>query len=268
MNHTMKRRFGATLAVLTLTAGGLALTGCGGDSTSAASSTPATATTAAADNGVGALTATEILKKAADAAAKADSVTLKGEITQGGETVGLNLAVARDAADGTITIKGVDVQLRLVGDTIFMKAQKEFWAALGSQGDAVSSLVADKWFSVPLDSNKDASGLSMFGQFADKDGLFQSLLTPTGAVTVKGTSEVNGQPVVLLSSKKGTLAVATTGEPYPIQLKGSGTDGTGTIDFINWNGPVNAVKPADVVDLDALIEDAAGSGGTSTGPTN
>ncbi len=265
MDHRMKRRFGATLAVLTLTAGGLAVTGCGGDSTPTASSTPATA---AADNGVGALTATEILKKAADAAAKADSVTIKGAITQGGETVGLNLAVARNAADGTITIKGADVQLRLVGDTLFLKGSIEMWAALGSQGDAVSALVADKWFSVPLDSTKDASGLSSFGQFANKDGLFQSLLTPTGAVTVSGTSEVNGQPVVLLSSKKGTLAIATTGEPYPIQIKGSGTDGTGTIDFINWNGPVNAVKPAGVVDLAALLIDSAGSGGTSTGSTN
>ncbi len=264
MDHRMKRRFGATLAVLTLTAGGLAVTGCGGDSTQAASSTPATA---AADNGVGALTATEILKKAADAAAKADSVTIKGTITQGGETVGLNLAVARNAADGTITIKGADMQLRLVGDTLFLRGSKETWAALGSQGDAISALVADKWFSVPLDSNKDVSGLSSFGQFADKDGLFQSLLSTDKVVTVKGTSEVNGQPVVLLSSKKGTLAIATTGEPYPIQIKGSGTDGTGTIDFINWNGPVNAVKPAGVVDLDALI-DAAVSGGTSTGSTN
>ncbi len=264
MNHTMKRRFGATLAVLTLTAGGLAVAGCGGDSTPAASSTSAPA---AADNGVGALTATEILKKASEAAAKADSVTIKGAITQGGETIGLNLAVARNAADGTITIKGADVQLRLVGGTLFMKAQKEFWSALGSQGDAISALVADKWFSVPLDSTKDASGLSSFGQFADKDGLFQSLLSTDEVVTVKGTSEVNGQPVVLLSSKKGTLAIATTGEPYPIQIKGSGTDGTGTMDFINWNGPVNGVKPADVVDLAALMS-AAGSGGTSTGSTN
>ncbi len=265
MDHTMKRRFGATLAVLTLTAGGLAVAGCGGDSTPAASRTSAPA---AADNGVGALTATEILKKAADAAAKADSVTLKGEITQGGETVGLNLAVARNAADGTITIKGVDVQLRLVGDTLFLKGSKEMWAALGSQGDAVSALVADKWFSVPLDSTKDASGLSSLGVFANKDGLFQSLLSTDKVVTVKGTSEVNGQPVVLLSNDKGgTLAIATTGEPYPIQIKGSGTDGTGTIDFINWNGPVNAVKPAGVVDLDALMS-AAGSGGTSTGSTN
>lgn len=181
--------------------------------------------------------------------------------------MGLNLAVARDAADGTITIKGADVQLRLVGDTIFMKGSKEMWSALGSQGDAVSALVADKWFSVPLDSTKDASGLSSFGQFANKDGLFQSLLSTKKNVTVKGTSEVNGQPVVLLSSGNGTLAVATTGEPYPIQVKGNGTDGTGTMDFINWNGPVNAVKPAGVVDLGALMS-AAGSGGTSTGSTN
>ncbi len=266
MDHTMKRRFGATLAVLTLTAGGLAVAGCGGDSTPAASSTAATA---AADNGVGALTATEILKKASDAAASADSVTIKGDFTQGSETVGLNMAMARDAADGTLTINGVDVQLRLVGDTIFMKGSKDFWTALGlgSQGEVLSALVADKWFSVPLDTTENASGLSSLGQFTDKDGLLQSLVNTDKSVTVAGTSEINGQPVVLVSNGKGTLAIATTGEPYPIQVKGDSTDGTGTIDFINWNGPVNAVKPSGAIDLDVLMGGDE-LGGTSTGSTN
>ena len=53
-------------------------------------------------NGQG-MHADEILAKAADAAKSADSVTIKGDITQGGETIGLNLAIGKDVADGTIT---------------------------------------------------------------------------------------------------------------------------------------------------------------------
>ena len=63
----------------------------------------------------------------------------------------------------------------------------------------------------------------------------------------------------------GTRAVTTSGEPYPRQVTGGDSDFSGTVNFINWNGPVNAVAPADTVDLEALLE--AVSGGTVTAST-
>jgi hypothetical protein len=51
MHSVTKRRLGATLAALALTAGGLGVAGCGSDSTTSSSATATTGTTAAADNG-------------------------------------------------------------------------------------------------------------------------------------------------------------------------------------------------------------------------
>ena len=64
----------------------------------------------------------------------------------------------------------------------------------------------------------------------------------------------------------GTRAVATSGEPYRRQVTSDDSDFSGTVNFINWNGPVNAVAPADTVDVEAPLE--AVSGGTVTASTN
>jgi len=63
----------------------------------------------------------------------------------------------------------------------------------------------------------------------------------------------------------GTRAVATSGEPYRRQVTSDDSDFSGTVNFINWNGPVNAVAPADIVDVEAPLE--AVSGGTVTAST-
>ncbi len=267
----IKRRLGVTLAVLTLTAGGLGVSGCG-DSSTPATSTPTgttatTDTTVAVDNGVASLTGDEILQRASDAVSHTDSVTIKGQASEGGQDISLNLAIAKNAADGTVTIKGVDVRLRLVNDTVYMQAPKEFWSALSSQGAALGSLLADKWFAIPADGSVGAGNFSSLSGFTSKDALFTSLLTNKTNVTLKGTGDVNGQPVVFLEDDKNvTLAIATTGEPYPVQIKGSGGATTSAMNFTNWNGPVNAVIPADVIDIGKLVQ-AGGTGSASTGST-
>ncbi len=49
----------------------------------------------------------------------------------------------------------------------------------------------------------------------------------------------------------GTRALTTGGEPYPRQVTGGDSDFSGTVNFINWNGPVSAVAPADTIDVEA-----------------
>jgi hypothetical protein len=53
------------------------------------------------------------------------------------------------------------------------------------------------------------------------------------------------------ASHGGTLYVATTGKPYPIQITKSGTSG-GKILFDRWNAPVTLVAPKHSIDLSQL----------------
>lgn len=263
MDNKVKRRIGATLAVVALTGGGLTVAGCGGDSAPAASTAAATTAT---DNGVASLTASEILAKAADRATSADSVTIKGDITGSGETIGRNLATGKDVGDGTISVGGETVEVRLTNGVFSLRAPASFSESLRSQGKRVGALVADEWFSFPVDKSAAAvSGLDELEQFTDKEARFASLLNSDEKVTVEDSGSIDGQPVVLLKSDKGdTLAVATSGEPYPLQVTGDDSDSSGTVSFINWNGPVNAVEPADTVAIEAPPKAVSGWSVTAT----
>lgn len=271
MERTMKRRAAAAAAALALITGGAVLAGCGSDSSSSggAAATTAAATTAA-PNGVEKLSGKEILDASLKAANAASSVTVTGDITQDGQKVALDLQLGTDAAQGTFSAQGINAEIRVTGGKSYFKLSGEDFAKIAGQGDspelakAISSLLGDKWIAVPEGSGDDLGGLGEFGQ---KDNLLKGILEPDGEVTVKGTGDVNGTPVVLLESSDGTgtLAIQTVGEPYPIQLKGSDKSSSGQIDFTDWNAPVNVTAPTDVVDLDALANlGDSGSGSTSS----
>ena len=53
------------------------------------------------------------------------------------------------------------------------------------------------------------------------------------------------------ASHGGTLDVATTGKPYPIQIRKSGKGG-GKISFDRWNAPVTLAAPKNAIDLSQL----------------
>ena len=267
MERTMKRRMAATAAALALVAGGGVLAGCGSDSGGGAASTAAVDTAALGPaNGVETLSAQEILDKAQAAASAASSVTVTGAITQGSDKVALDLQVGDNAANGTIEAQGIEVGIRVVDGKTYFKISGEGFAKIAGQGDnsaaaeAITTLIGDKWLLVPANSGSDE--LEGFNQFADKDSLIKGILAPEGTVSVKGTGEVNGIPVVFLESTgdgTGTLAVQTVGEPYPVQIAGGGSDSSGEINFTNWNDPVDVTAPTDVVDIGAL----ANLGGSS-----
>ena len=52
-------------------------------------------------------------------------------------------------------------------------------------------------------------------------------------------------------SQGGTLYVATTGKPYPVEIAKSGAGG-GTLSFDRWNQAVSIAPPANAIDLAQL----------------
>jgi hypothetical protein len=275
MERHMKRRMAATAAALALAVGGVGLSACGGSDSSGSAASTAVETTAQAPNGIEKLTAKEILQTSRDAASAASSVKISGAISQGGEEIALDMTLGKDSGEGSITAQGVEVDLKFVGGKAYLKASGEDFAKLvggsdsAATGEALAALIGDKWLAVPTDENSsgEADGLESFRLFGEKDSLLEGILEPDGEVTVKGTGTVNGTPVVFLDSSEGegTLAISTVGEPYPLQIKGTGSgsdSGTGEVNFTDWNAPISVTAPTDVVDLGALAN--LGGGGTSS----
>jgi len=249
MDAVMKRYLGTTLALVALTTGGLTVAGCGGDSTPAAS----TATT----GDIASMSGPEILTRTKAATAAATSVTVVGRAPVGADTVGIHMAVGTGMAIGTITLKGLPVQIRVVGGETYIKAPAALYVQkAGRAGRLVAGLVGGKWFAVPpggilTDIFRD------FSADTSKDSLVAGLLDGDTNPTVTGTDTVLGQPAVVLSGAKGgTLAVATTGEPYPLRATPK-TGSKGNIEFRKWNAPVNVTAPTkNVVNLAALASGA------------
>jgi hypothetical protein len=199
------------------------------------------------DNGVASKSPNAILSAAMNAVNGARSVHVAGSGVDAGSPVALNLDLASGkGARGNIAEGTVSFQLIEVGQVIYLKGSPEFWRHLG--GAAAVQLLQGKWFETPASSGSFAS----LGQLTDMRRLFASL--SSHGTLVKGkTSTVNGQKVVAVtdSSKGGTLYVATTGKPYPVEILKTGAQG-GKFEFDRYDQPVPLSAPANAINLQQL----------------
>ena len=120
---------------------------------------------------------------------------------------------------------------------------------LGSSSSAADRRAASqgRWIIAP-----STLGALSLTSLTDMTKLFDSLTSSLGTLSKGDTTKVDGQPAInVTSSKGGTLAVATTGQPYPLQLQGSKSN-AGTITFDQWDEPVTITAPENPVDFSKL----------------
>jgi hypothetical protein len=251
--NTVTRNLGiAVAAIAAVLAGGCA----NNDGNSAGVAEPTTAPVSAvaatsaapADNGVAALSADEILKRAKAAVIRTKSYHLKGSTTDDGQKISMDFKFAGKDLTGTLGMGKADVKLLAVGGQHYMRPNEQFWAAnAGKEAKTITQVVGDRWVKVP---ENDKSLDDMFGF-----GGINELLTPTGKIT-KGTRKtVAGVPAIGLIDKGedgGTLWIATTGEPYPLRLESTGGDAVTISEFGKTFPELKKPATADVLDLAKL----------------
>lgn len=208
------------------------LTGCGGSSS----------------NSVASKSAEQLVSESKAVADAASSVHVAGALESGGSPVTLDLnLVAGKGAQGELSQNGASFKLILVGGTAYISGSPAFYRSLG--GAAAAQLFDGKWLKASATTGEFAS----FSQLADMRKLIDSTLTSHGALTKGATTVVNGQKAIAITAttKDGTLYVASTGKPYPVQLSKGGSE-SGKITFDRWNQPVTITAPANSVDLAEL----------------
>jgi hypothetical protein len=190
------------------------MAGCG-VSGSPAATTPAS--TAAADNGVSALSATDILSTTLAALSSAGSAELTGMV--GNDTVdvlesGGNLRLASTGPDGNL-------EARLIGSALYYKGDATFYQQLfpAPQGDQMAAARAGKWVKSSAAKDPQVSGVVSLLTPANIVQVIVLAATPTkGAIT-----HINGQPAIELKIASpaggGSVFVATTGAAVPLQVK-------------------------------------------------
>jgi hypothetical protein len=224
-----------TLPVTALLAAS-ALAACGGSSGSGGSG-----------NGIASKSPVGIVNAASQAAARASSVHIAGTITSGGTPITLDMhLVAGKGATGQISSRGLSAKLISVGRYVYINGAESFWKAFA--GPTIAQKLAGKWLKTPA-----TGSFSSFGSLTNMATLFSKAFGSHGTLAKGPATTVNGQQVVAVrdTSKGGTLYVATTGSPYPIEIVKTGSS-AGQVTFDQYNQPVSLAPPAGAVDLTSL----------------
>lgn len=231
----MLRRPTPRLAASLLALVALAIAGCGSSSGSGG-------------NGVSSKSPTEILAASKAAADSASSVHVAGTLTSNGTPVTLNLSLSSGhGGRGQISQGSLSFELIVVSDTIYIKGSPAFYSHFG--GAAAAQLFQGKWLKAPISGGE----LGSLASLTDFGRLLDQTLASHGTLAKGATTTVAGEPVIELrdTSNNGSLFVASTGKPYPIEIVKHGSE-TGHISFTAWNQPVSLSAPTGAIDLSQL----------------
>lgn len=212
------------VALVGLAVAATSLSGCQSDQTG--STPPAappivktTAPAAPADNGVAALTADKILQRAKAALVKTKSFRAKGTMDEDGKQIAADLKV--DGADfaATMAFDKAQVKLLAVGGQKYLQPNAQFWISTDpKQGAFLAKTIGNRWVA-GAGSDKSFADLFTIGDVDE-------LLKPTGALSKGTQKQIHGVPAIGLKDAGdpgSVLYIATTGEPYPLQMTGKGS---------------------------------------------
>jgi len=222
------------LALLALAAPTAILAGCGSSGSS--------------ENGVAAKSPTEILAATKAAAESASAVHVSGSLVSGGAPLTLDLSLVEGTGGkGRISENGLSFELIEVGGTVYISGSTEFYKHFA--GPAAAQLLQGKW----LKASATTGSLGPLGSLTDLKKLVNVALAQHGTLTKGAKTTIAGQPAIALTdtTQSGDLYVATTGQPYPIQISKSGAGG-GSIAFGEWNKPVTITAPTNAISLSEL----------------
>lgn len=212
------------------------LAGCGGSSSSSSG------------NGIADKSPGDILAATKVASDAATTVHVSGSIVSNGSPITLDMnLLAGKGGRGQLSESGLSFELIQVAKTVYIKGSPAFYKHIG--GTAAAQLLEGKWLKAPA-SDADFASLS---QLTDLRQLVDQTLASHGALTKLGTSTIDGQKVVGVTDKAkgGTLYIAATGQPYPLEITKGGSGG-GKITFDRWNKTVTLAAPANAIDVAQL----------------
>jgi hypothetical protein len=210
------------------------ISGCGSSSSS--------------DNGLASKTPAEIVATAKAAAAGAATAHVAGSIVDEGKPISLDMElVAGKGGKGRITLEGLSINLIQINGVVYINGSAAFYRHVA--GTAAAQLLQGKWLKAPASSGN----FSSLAQLTSLGKLIDGTLAAHGTLSSAGTSTIDGQKAVGVTdvAKSGTLYVATTGSPYPMEILKNGVGG-GKIVFDRWNKPVTLTAPGNAINLNQL----------------
>lgn len=216
----------------------IALAGCG----SSGGSSSAGGASSAGGSGEASKSPDQILTDSASALRGAHSYVMQGQIHQFGHNERVRVVASSGSLDVMLAGDAGRAEVILLPSGVYINADQAFWAAHGvSRG----GILAGHWIQVPpSDAQSVAASLAQF----QPSTAARCLVENHGTLSTVGKLTVDGKPAVVVKDagnvpgdSAGTLAVATSGPPYPLRVIDSGPHRAGgRIDICNDGRPDNS----------------------------
>jgi hypothetical protein len=194
---------------------------------STASTTPnATPSSTATSNGIAAKPVAQIATTAYTAMESAVSVRMYGSIIESGQKYTMDLTMAPAGVRGSMTApfdgaKAASIDFVMTKGKMYIRSDM-LWRQVA--GATIASLLNNRWVMLPASSvgGFPFSNAKSFIKMLKSGGL-DTLRKDSSAGVKTVTTTVDGQPAIELSVQGAALYIATTGQPYPLEVRqGSG----------------------------------------------
>ncbi|HUB73920.1 MAG TPA: hypothetical protein VL979_07790 [Solirubrobacteraceae bacterium] len=155
--------------------------------------------------------------------------------------------VSQMGAQGTVTLGGLGVRLVRLERTLYLKGSGSFDRRV--LGREAARHLRGRW----LQGAAGSPALAPLAWLCDARRLLARLLAGHGRLLRAGASTVDGRKATAVQDPAagGTLYVASTGVPYPLELAKGGAH-AGTVVFDRWNRPVALTPPSNPVAVGEL----------------
>lgn len=197
-------------------------------------------------NGIASKPADAIVAAALAATNSATSVHVSGNIPENGQLLSIDLHIAGSrGGSGWMAEKGTRADIIRIGSKAYMKGSAAFWRSFG--GKAAAQILTGRWIMGSATSGNFAS----LAPLTDLHKFVGGMLSDHGKLVKGATTTIAGRSVIAVSdtaTQGSTLYIATTGQPYPVQLVATGKS-AGKLTFDQWNAAVTLTAPKGAVDL-------------------
>ena len=209
------------------------------------------APTTSASNGIAAQPPAKIVKTAFTTLESAESVRLYGSFRDSGARYKLDVTMGPAGMRGTMTAPFDGAKLAMVDMVLthgkFYARSSTLWRQVGGAG--LAALIGDRWVILPVGrlSGFPFANTKTFIKLLNTQSLKSLKNANTHVARVKTT--VDGQPAIELSEGRAAVYVATTGQPYPLEIR----QGSHNVLHFQYSGlPASIAAPPHAVDLSSL----------------
>jgi hypothetical protein len=199
-------------------------------------------------NGVASRTPAQIVALATSAALGAASVHVAGSILGEGKPISLNMELdAEKGGKGQVTLGDLGIELVNVDRAVYVRGGAAFYRRFA--GSAAARLLQGRW----LRGSNTLGPLAPLTSLTNLRKLLSGTLAGHGTLTRAASMTVEGRQAVAVSDVAGggTLYVASTGTPYPLEIVKRGA-GAGKLVFNKWNQSVTLAVPPNPIDISQL----------------